>query len=268
MKRLRRAGHEVRYLVAGEYGKLKDRAHFHAILFFTHIEPLPDGVPAPGYNAGHLLDPDSSSPFSRGIPSMQMSHIREWPHGHVQADWSASESAVRYVCKYILADDKKNAWFSLSKKPALGHAWFQQKAAFARDLEVLPSRFEYLPPGASKDRPYLMTGATRRDYLNAITIDPALRSRMSEWVGKTFDKFHRQRLMAELESQPLELLQAAFDDRRARQDENQSLRKLLRRLDETARLADMLETSETGRLRRFQSQWVREEDLPNEQASS
>ena len=34
MKLLRRAGHKVRYFVAGEYGDEKGRAHFHAILFF------------------------------------------------------------------------------------------------------------------------------------------------------------------------------------------------------------------------------------------
>lgn len=200
MKLLRRAGHEVRYLVAGEYGSLKERAHFHAILFFRHLVPLEGReikigkdlfVPAivPRYIDDY---PDGwgqeHAPFCSEIPQERMVHIREWPHGHITVDWSADERAIRYVCKYLLADDKNSAWFSLSKKPALGAAFFAQKAAIASELGVLPRKFEYQPPGGSKDRPYLMTGASRRDYLNAITTDPDKRKRMSEWVQKTFDK--------------------------------------------------------------------------------
>lgn len=202
MKLLRRAGHKVRYLVAGEYGDLKGRAHFHAILFFSDFADTLG--PIPFYNDRHLEAPDLSGAFCREIPQKRMVHIREWPHGHVSVDWSASEQSARYVCKYLLADNKNNAWFSLSKKPALGAAWFAQRAALARDLDVLPSSFEYLPPGGSKGKKYLMTGATRRDYLNAI-IDgretgkrdylgrDAMRLRMSEWVQKTYDKQCRLR---------------------------------------------------------------------------
>lgn len=193
MKLLRRRGHKVRYLVAGEYGSLKDRAHFHAILFFTK---LVGARRAADYNADHLADPETSAPFSREIPQKRMCHIREWPHGHVTADWSRSEAAIRYVCKYLLADDKKSAWFSLSKKPPLGAAWFAEKAEKAREYGVLPRTFEYLPPGGDRARPYLMTGATRRDYLAAITTDPADTPKMSEWTRKTFDKHHLAREIA------------------------------------------------------------------------
>ncbi len=188
IKMLRRAGHKVRYLVAGEYGELKGRAHFHALLFFEHIQPLPEGVTPPEFGS-------ADAPFCREIPFKRMVHIREWPHGHISVDWSASERSARYVCKYLLSDDKNNAWFSLSKKPPLGAAWFAQKAASAVEYGVLPSSFEYLPPGGSKDRPYLMTGATRRDYMNAITINPARRVSMGEWVQKSFDKYERERFI-------------------------------------------------------------------------
>lgn len=201
IKRLRRRGHKVRYLVAGEYGGLKGRAHFHAILFFSAIND-DCMAQAPWFNSAHINDPESSNPFSLQIPQKRMSHIREWPHGHITADWSASEKSAKYVCKYLLADEKHNAWFSLSKKPTIGHEWFMQKAAKARELGVLPSTFEYLPPGGTKGKPYLMTGATRREYLNAITQDESLRWRMSEWIQKTFDKYARQRLLDYLENLP------------------------------------------------------------------
>lgn len=183
MKLLRKAGHKVRYLVAGEYGETKGRAHFHALLFFQHIQPLADRGPVPAYRA--------EGPFCREIPHKRMVHIREWPHGHVTVDWSASEKAARYVCKYLLAENKNNVWFSLSKKPALGAQWFAEKAARAVELDVLPSSFEYLPPGGNRKLPYLMTGATRRDYLNAITQDADRIGQMSEWVAKSFEKYRR-----------------------------------------------------------------------------
>lgn len=191
IKLLRRAGHKIRYIVAAEYGELKGRVHFHAILFFEHIAPSPWGQ-VPEYNPDHIKDPNSSASFSRDVPHQRMCHIREWPHGHIKADWSASEKSVRYVCKYILADDKNNAWFSLSKKPALGAAFFAAKADEARTLGVLPSSFTYAPPGGSKERRYPITGASRRDYLNAITTDPRDRDRMGEWTLKSFDKLALQ----------------------------------------------------------------------------
>lgn len=200
MKRLRRAGHKVRYLVAGEYGPLRGRAHFHCLLFFAALAD--EQGPAPFYNSAHVLDPDQSAPFSRQIPQKRMYHIREWPHGHIQADWTGDEAAIRYVCKYLLAENKNNAWFSCSKKPTLGHEWFMRKAQKARDLDVLPSSFEYLPPGGRRDRPYLLTGATRRDYLNAISTDPDLKPRMSEWVRKSFEKYERQRWLAIIDALP------------------------------------------------------------------
>lgn len=192
MKLLRRAGHKVRYLVAGEYGDLKGRAHFHVLLFFTHFAP---GDGEAFYNPEHMRDPLSSARFSAEMPHKRMVHIREWPHGHVKCDWTGDEQAIRYVCKYLLADDKNSAWFSVSKKPALGAAFFAAKAAQARALGVLPSKMEYMPPGGTRGRPYLITGASRRDYLNAITTDPGDRDRMSEWVRKTFDKLEAARLL-------------------------------------------------------------------------
>jgi hypothetical protein len=186
MKLLRRAGHKVRYLVAGEFGELKGRAHFHAILFFTHVN---DAEPC------EVPEYDKPFPFCHQIPSKRMVHIREWPHGHIKVDWSANEAAVRYVCKYLLSDDKNNAWFSLSKKPSIGAAWFAQKAATSVALGLNPFSFEYLPPGGSSEKSYIVTGATRRDYLNAIGIDPAVRHRLSEWVQKSFDKYRRKELV-------------------------------------------------------------------------
>lgn len=208
MKLLRNAGHKVRYLVAGEYGDLYGRSHFHVILFFKKLVPLID--PETGEYRGVIPrykddypegTTQADAPFCREIPHKRMVHIREWPHGHIKVDWSASEKSVRYVCKYIRSPDKANSWYSLSKKPALGAEFFARKAAKARELGVIPSTFEYLPPGGNRAKPYLMTGATRRDYLLALGLSDADRPKMSEWVQRSYDKVMREQGLKLIEDQ-------------------------------------------------------------------
>ena len=192
MKRLRNAGHKVRYLVAGEYGDLKSRAHFHVILFFSVLRDVKQGDPHLMDRVAFQDDPSIASKFSRQMPNKSMCHIAEWPHGHVECDWSMDEKAVRYCTAYLYQDGKKTGWSSMSKKPPLGFAWFAEKARRSVDWGVFPSTFEYLPPGGKPGKRYLMTGATRRDFLNLITLDRADRPRMSKWVQATFDKLERQ----------------------------------------------------------------------------
>jgi len=194
MKRLRKAGHKVRYLVAGEYGDLKDRAHFHAILFFKKLKDQKTPAPKLENRQAFAADYTIAQPLARGMPQQDMCHIREWPHGHVKADWSCSEKSVRYCCEYIKPRDgaKKTAWSSCSKKPALGFDWFAEKAARNIEWGVMPSTFEYMPPGGAPGKVYLMTGATRRDYLNLIVRDRSKRPQMSKLVRATFDKLERQ----------------------------------------------------------------------------
>lgn len=192
MKRLRKAGHKIRYFVAGEYGDLRQRSHFHAILFFTKLVDQGQLAPVLMNRAAFADDPTIAHPFSRQIPQQEMVHISEWPHGHIEVDWSASEKAVRYCCEYLYRDGKRTAWLSMSKKPPLGFAWFAAKAAQSNALSVLPSTFQYMPPGGKPGKKYLMTGATRRDFLNLITKDASKRPQMSKWVRATFDKLERQ----------------------------------------------------------------------------
>lgn len=192
MKRLRKAGHKVRYLVAGEYGELRDRAHFHCILFFKKLKDQKASAPKLENRQAFAADHTIAQPLSRQMPQQDMCHIREWPHGHVVADWSCSEKSVRYCCEYLYQNGKKNSWFSMSKKPALGFDWFAEKAKRNIELSVMPSTFEYMPPGGTPGKVYLMTGATRRDYLNLVVRDRSKRPQMSKWVRATFDKLERQ----------------------------------------------------------------------------
>jgi hypothetical protein len=203
IKLLRRAGHKIRYIVAGEYGDAKGRAHFHAILFFTDIRPRAEGRPVPFYNWNHGHNPETSGPFCAEIPQQQNCHISEWPHGHIFADWSASEKAIRYICKYVLKD-RTEGWLSMSKKPPLGAAFFAQKAARAIELGVMPASFNYLPPGGSREKPYMMRGATRRDYIKAIAdvLDPP-DHRLDEWVLKSLEKARKWAFLRDATYPPL-----------------------------------------------------------------
>lgn len=177
IRALRKKGHSLRYLVAGEYGELRGRAHFHCILFGKGKPltiPLPDGGRAP-------------------IPYKENFHLPEWPHGHVFADTDSDEKALRYVCKYLLDKNSKRHWFSCSKKPALGAAFFQDKAALHVRHGVFPSSFEYMPPAGHKNRPYLITGVSRREFLRALLLGfakayPLDRKTLSEWVLRGVEK--------------------------------------------------------------------------------
>ena len=161
VKAMRKAGHKIRYFVAGEYGKEKGRAHFHAILFFY---------------------PSKRKPHPPIWEQEKNIHIDAWPHGHVFCDWQQSERTLRYVVKYLLKEADRDQlgqirsisgdpkalidWHSMSKRPALGMAYFEKLARRQIEYKVPPNSFAYMAPGAdaNKKRKFTMQGATRRDY--------------------------------------------------------------------------------------------------------
>lgn len=146
-KRLRKAGFKFKYLVAGEYGGVKGRAHWHCIFFF-------DG-PAPE----HPLRKNYNCPY--------------WGHGFTFWD-EATPKALRYVCKYVykdVADDEAQAHFAMSKKPPLGSEYFEQLAQSWVDQGLSPQNLKYqFSENKDKDGKtvtHYMHGATARDFLNA-----------------------------------------------------------------------------------------------------
>lgn len=192
MRSLRKAGHVVRYIVAGEYGELKGRAHFHVILFFQ--TPMPE------------------------IPHKENFHWGHWPHGHVFADLSSDEATLRYAMKYLTKEERGSYWFSLSKKPSIGSEYFRMRAAENVRHGVFPSSFEYLPPGGDRGRPYLLTGATRRDYLANILApfqfgpDQEVPERFNEWVYKAIKKVRVWQRLSAARVSPEEAMQQLADE--------------------------------------------------------
>lgn len=104
MKRLRRDGFDVRYIVAGEYGTKKGRAHWHCVLFFKNR-----------------------------VPKVAMETRVEWPywpHGLVyfqRPDMGGFRYAVKYALKQSGNDGADKA-LSMSKKPPLGYEFFMTMA--------------------------------------------------------------------------------------------------------------------------------------------
>ena len=177
----------IRYLICGEYGGEKGRAHFHAILFFRGIEP---GF-MPRYKNGWEA----------------RNWIPEWPHGHIFPKPYPDESAMRYVAKYVYDDKSKPdaaSWFSLSKKPTIGSAWFAAKADSLFEAGLMPTGFEYMPPGGKPGKKYLMTGATKRDYLMRLYLrhlevkSPAI-ERLNHWVKSATETYERLAIKKEVE---------------------------------------------------------------------
>lgn len=208
VRKLRRRGHNIRYFVAGEYGEQRGRAHFHAILFGIGPKPVWDIKPEDmrGYpgEANRLWDAERKH-GPQHWPQQVNFHMHEWPHGHVYADWSADVRAIRYAAKYLNKREPGRSWFSVSKKPALGAAHFAALAARCVAHGVLPAALEYVAPGDSERKQrYLITGASRRDYLLAI-IDgwcqhrPLDMARLNEWVRAMVEKALKQR--AEMNSE-------------------------------------------------------------------
>lgn len=119
-KRLRKNGFPCSYFVTGEYGGLKGRSHWHAIIYWHG--PVPK----------HELD-------------KAMYSEKHWPHGF--SYWRAVHpNTVRYCCKYVLKDlndAEAQGHLSMSKKPPIGSAYFALRAQQFVDQGLSPQNLFY-----------------------------------------------------------------------------------------------------------------------------
>lgn len=181
-KAVRRQGHKIRYLAAGEYGSRgTERAHFHVILFGK------GGMPPqiPDKQNVHWME------FHQGIPSWISNYSRHdllehgalWPHGHVYLDKEFSAEAFRYVAKYCLKKHG-NEWITQSKVPVLGFDYFIALADEYAQSDVLPASLNYRPPGSDIRDRYSMRGAAEREFLMRLFSQaPHLKNRpCTEWL--------------------------------------------------------------------------------------
>lgn len=122
LKRMRKKGQVVRYMVAGEYGSALGRAHWHGIFHFY-------GDVLPEWEGSHLNWSQEQWDRVGGV------HIPEWslydqPLGHVHIK-KATYAHVRYALKYLMkdqADPAKHGVLLMSKKPPIGWVYFMDLA--------------------------------------------------------------------------------------------------------------------------------------------
>lgn len=168
-----RKKHKVRFLIAGEYGSLKGRAHWHALLFFWDTVPeVPEHV---GGRCWH-------DPY--------------WPHGHTKWD-DVDQATIRYVCKYILKDDGDEYSESLvrqSTKPLLGAAYFDEWARRHVDQQLPLHNRMYSVDGSVDPR----TGKLWQYFMTDAAADYCCASFARQWRERygteppsspVFDKF-------------------------------------------------------------------------------
>jgi hypothetical protein len=148
-KRLRFDGYKFRYLIAGEYGSKKRRAHWHMLIFW-----------------------ESEPPEVELNKERWMGHTY-WPHGFTF--WESFEyRSVWYVCKYAQkeqGDNEAEAMMSASKKPPLGYEWFNRYAEmYVRQglpVKSLHYSFDGENTKEGKRRQFYMKGVTAENFLNA-----------------------------------------------------------------------------------------------------
>ena len=120
-KKLRKAGHSVRYFCVGEFGSEKGRSHWHLLLFF-HGE-------APKHEVNKRL--------------VQAHWDFGWSFWEEIDDYAAS---VRYVCKYIqkdLRDAERQRQVGMSRFPALGALYFSGLARRYVEQGISPQQPTY-----------------------------------------------------------------------------------------------------------------------------
>lgn len=132
LKRIRKAGHSVRYVCAGEYGSRKGRAHWHIILFWQSPRP----------KRRKLYGNEWQDQF--------------WHHGHVNYQ-RFDEAAAKYVCKYLLKWDTeqeqdRRTKFNFSARPGIGFNWICDNwAQLHVDNQLAPQGPHYTFPDIRKD---------------------------------------------------------------------------------------------------------------------
>jgi len=148
-KLLRSKGYKFRYLIAGEYGSLKGRSHWHLIMYWKGMVPEHE-------LSDHL--------------KIRRFNDKLWPHGH-QVWKKVTPETVRYVCKYINKDigkDERQAHFSMSKKPPLGFDYFNDLALKYVKQGLAPQDFIYSFPEYKKHGKkveFRMTGTTAQNFV-------------------------------------------------------------------------------------------------------
>ncbi len=159
LKRLRK-NYKCRYIVAGEYGSAKGRAHWHIIVFFK------DNVP--------------------DVQENKRVQWKYWPHGFSYfqyPDWKGFEYALKYVLKdqtsrsadaHLAMSKKDMQWCEQSQKmkmqgAPLGYQYFNWLADEYVRQGLAPQSYFYKFGGIrdykNREKTFMMTGKTKENFM-------------------------------------------------------------------------------------------------------
>lgn len=170
LKRMRKAGLIVRYIICGEYGSDFGRAHWHGVFHFYGRGPET-------WEGRHLNWSEDQWNTVGGI------HVPEWSSYDENGEWAgflghvhikkASYAHVRYALKYLLkntGDDKSQWKLAMSRKPPLGNAYFTTLAVETAQAGLAPQDLKYnfrvrKMNGEEEHMQFLLTGRMAEIYL-------------------------------------------------------------------------------------------------------
>lgn len=200
LKRFRKAGYSVRYIVAGEYGTIKGRAHWHMVLFLkgktldivSASERQNDWqvvLPSFGNDASARI---AFAPWSDPSAGRGFAYFQEPDYG-----------GLRYCMKYALKQQGADASvksLSMSKKPPLGYEFFMNMADDLVDRQMplqLPT-YAFLGEknAKGKHRQFCLQGRMRELFCDRYAISWALvhgaHAPASDWFTEAYlDKIAR-----------------------------------------------------------------------------
>lgn len=188
-------GSKISYLIAGEYGTRRGRAHWHALLMFPKDAPergkLPSWADLPEWVERDHVRANRASIFTScgvevkadwtGAGYKYRATIPEWPHGHVDIK-TPDIGGIRYVAKYILSDqhrsmvDRHRSASSIQtafiRSRNLGTDYVMEHAKDNARKGAVPRNGTYTVPGAvarrgpkkGKSLSFTMTHTMRRKY--------------------------------------------------------------------------------------------------------
>lgn len=203
LKRLRAEGYPLRYLLAGEYGSLKGRCHWHVICFWQ------DRVPeVPGFGPGSGSVKWWHDPFWTKHPDSAGGYVH-WQH--------FDEGSAAYVCKYLFKDEEDKQAQSIvkwSKHPVLGAEFFKELAGRYVQARLLPQERKYSFADVIDPR----TRLPRVYYMNDATLDYFLAQLSAQWVHAygehPLDRQHSDLIMQYMDRNARRLSSEALEQRK------------------------------------------------------
>jgi len=184
LKNLRKK-YYVRFMVAGEYGSAKNRAHWHIVLFFQG----PSKQAIRKYKNKAWISPkiiyreNKKKPLTKeqkreldGGALLEEENVAwsHWTHGHVfvqEPDWHG----IRYLLKYIVKDQSQRVNQTVirsSNRPGLGAAYFDDLIDEYVAAGIEPKNWKYsfrdIKDRNGKIRKFTIQGRSRDNFASEL----------------------------------------------------------------------------------------------------